>query len=846
MYWNGKYPGCDRRSQRTHSALVLVVTFVIACGLACSHTDSPQAAFEQAHQDFLHGNLQQAQDEAEQNYRRFQNSNPGWASKFTILQAETLLWRGMSQQALDLLDRQMVAPPQDRNLQLEMLSIQAVAHVRVHSFSGADRNLAQGMDLCAQKPSPVCGEVIRAAGILALERGELAQAHEFFSRILSLSRASGDHFLETSALLNLGAVSLKQSHFDEAVDWAGAANRSAADIDAGSLEAKALDNLGWAYYNLGDWERSLDLFKQTEKRTAELGNVFDEENALTNIGYVYMDQHNVNLASQSFKQALQLAESINAKQDIYNALRVLARLSVQTGNLNNATNYVEQALNIARESGNQMDELYPRLVQGKIAAQRGDRATALQIFKTVEQNQLSPSSLKWEAQHSLALLYEGQNQSLAADREFRAALSTVESAREGIGHEDSRLSFLTNGVRIYDDYIHFLVAHGKPDDALRWADYSRARTLSEGLGLLAHGTSHRDLVRPPFLKAQDIAQRAQGIILFYWLGERQSYLWAISAHQSRLLPLSPGVEIDSRVLRYRKALAGPQDVLELPEGRALYDTLIAPARQLLMNNSKVFIIPDGSLNNLNFETLIVSEPKPHFWIEDANIVDASSLHVLATSSLRNNTAEKKQNRSLLLFGDSVAPSKEYPELPKAAGQMSSVSKYFPTTQQQVYRRERATPAAYLASNPSQFSYIHFVAHGTASRLSPLDSAIVLSRDPAQIDSFKLYARDIIGHPLQADLVTISACYSAGDRFYSGEGLVGLAWAFLRAGAHNVIAGLWEVTDASTEQLMDSFYEELNKGNSPDLSLRKAKLSLLHGNTFRSPFYWAPFQLYTGS
>jgi CHAT domain-containing protein len=100
--------------------------------------------------------------------------------------------------------------------------------------------------------------------------------------------------------------------------------------------------------------------------------------------------------------------------------------------------------------------------------------------------------------------------------------------------------------------------------------------------------------------------------------------------------------------------------------------------------------------------------------------------------------------------------------------------------------------------------------------------------------------------LHADLVTISACYGAGERAYSGEGLVGLAWAFLRAGSHNVIASLWDVTDASTEQLMDRFYDELDQGESPDQALRAAKLSLLHGSIFHNPFYWAPFQLYTGS
>src|SRR5678815_2969032 len=82
--------------------------------------------------------------------------------------------------------------------------------------------------------------------------------------------------------------------------------------------------------------------------------------------------------------------------------------------------------------------------------------------------------------------------------------------------------------------------------------------------------------------------------------------------------------------------------------------------------------------------------------------------------------------------------------------------------------------------------------------------------------------------------------------YTGEGLVGLSWAFLKAGAHNVIAALWEATDAPTEQLMNKFYSELDKGATPDAALRTAKLSLLRDTGFRNPFYWAPFQLYTGS
>ncbi len=67
---------------------------------------------------------------------------------------------------------------------------------------------------------------------------------------------------------------------------------------------------------------------------------------------------------------------------------------------------------------------------------------------------------------------------------------------------------------------------------------------------------------------------------------------------------------------------------------------------------------------------------------------------------------------------------------------------------------------------------------------------------------------------------------------------------LRAGAHNVIGALWEVSDTSTPQLMDGLYDGLSHGQDPANALRAAKLSLLHSDSvFRKPYYWAPFQLY---
>jgi CHAT domain-containing protein len=200
---------------------------------------------------------------------------------------------------------------------------------------------------------------------------------------------------------------------------------------------------------------------------------------------------------------------------------------------------------------------------------------------------------------------------------------------------------------------------------------------------------------------------------------------------------------------------------------------------------------------------------------------------------------------VLLIGDAIPPrSGDFPRLPNAAREIAQVGNLFPAESRTVFTGAQATPAVYREAHPEKFALIHFAAHATANREDPLDSAVILSQSQ---QGFRLYAREVLKTPLDTGLVTISACRSAGARSFAGEGLVGLAWAFLSAGAHNVIAGLWNVEDGSTAQMMEQIYREMRAGTAPAIALRSAKLSLLHSKTaYRKPFYWAPFVLFTRS
>lgn len=810
---------------------------------------NPERQFDAAQRVFQQGYLTESQRQADRGYRQFLHSDPAWASRFQLLEAEALQSRGMNEDALSILRFRSTTLQDQPETAIKRLTVEALAHTRLQQFAEASQLLHDADSLCAQRHSPVCGDAVRAKGLLALEEGKFAEAHELFLKSLQTARENSDLELETTSLLNLGVAMFQQERFDEALDWSTSAYRAANLLGNKNLQQFALGNLGWAYFRLGDIERSLGLFIEAQEQAKEVGNVRTQIIWLSTAGNAYRDSGDLARTEQSYRAALDLARQIDSKPDVINSLEDLAHVAIDSGKLDDATAYVKELTPLVSATDNRLDDLDVLLAEGRIAAARHQDVKARAIFTTVEKDPDSQTSMRLGAEHEQARLYESENDVANAGGMYRTALATFESARDELKEEASKLPFLANATPIYDDYIHFLVEHGKPGEALAAADQSRARTLAQGLG-----QSSGKAFRPAPLRPQEVARKANATLLFYWLGERQSYLWAITPNKTAVFPLPAQGRIVPVAERYRKAILGPVDPVQAgnEDGRALYQMLVAPAAAQIPADSPVMILTDGALSRLNFETLLapgdsplkaIEDPDPpsHYWIDDVRLSSAPSLSMLMAAK-----PAPHGDKKLLLLGDAVSADQDYPELPHASLEMREIARHFAPGEASVYSRQKARPSAYLASNPARYSYIHFVTHGVASRTDPLDSAIILSRDGKGDDSFKLHAREIIRHPINARLVTISACYGSGERSYAGEGLVGLSWAFLRAGAHNVIGALWEASDESTPLLMDKLYDGLESGAAPDDALRRAKLALLHSKgKFHSPFFWASFQITTG-
>ena len=76
----------------------------------------------------------------------------------------------------------------------------------------------------------------------------------------------------------------------------------------------------------------------------------------------------------------------------------------------------------------------------------------------------------------------------------------------------------------------------------------------------------------------------------------------------------------------------------------------------------------------------------------------------------------------------------------------------------------------------------------------------------------------------------------------GEGVVGIARAFLAAGARSVLVALWAIDDKATMVFMKSFYQHLKEGKIASAAVQQSMKFLRESNQFSEMKYWAPFQL----
>ena len=806
------------------AALSLILLLVFCCVEGGgARQDRWANLYDRALAQFNHGDFEAARKTVQPAYLSWDDPKSHWHWPFRLLLAESLMNQGRLRESAELLQDRAPRP------EWEARRLVGIAFIdfRNHKEDAA-RKALDAVEAFHPIDAPVvAGQAELIRGMIYLRANDATRAEACFRRVLQAVSGTGS-LVELQALIDLGVAYLNAYRNDEAVLVLDRAHVLAQRSGMQGITLLAYSNLGFGYQQLGDLDRSMQYLKDAEAIEEKLGDRVNLLRTLVSMGETALQMGDDGTAEKLLERAKGLASAGDDDEWLAGSLSDLSAIAL-------AHDAIAAADRLNRESG-EITERLPATITGprtaqriqsaEILAARGEYARAQKLFAAAIESS-DPVSL-WLCHAGQASAYRQMGRLAEAQREYRLAIATVEGQRSKLKQDEFKLTFLSHLIRFYGDYIDFLVDRGDKEEAFRVAQSCRARVLEEK----QHQGDETSKAPDPAALNQ-AARASQSTVLSYWLAPRRSFLWALDGSKTDFFILPAEAEIAAHVRKYAEAIdrgANPLDTGDA-DARWLAEKILPPQYSELRGRN-IVIEPDGALHQLNFESLPSGDGK-RYWLEDATVSIAPSLALLRV-------AAAAPKRKLLLFGDPDFTGGDLPRLPNLKREIAAVTRQF--SEKTVYTASDATPAAYDSSHPEVFSTLHFATHALANRESPLDSAIILAGPP---ETRKLYARDILRQPLNAELVTLSACQTAGSRTYYGEGSLGFAWAFLSAGARNVVAGLWEVDDRATASLMDRFYEAQAAGLSPAAALRKAKLELMASTPiYRKPRYWAAFETFT--
>jgi CHAT domain-containing protein len=305
-------------------------------------------------------------------------------------------------------------------------------------------------------------------------------------------------------------------------------------------------------------------------------------------------------------------------------------------------------------------------------------------------------------------------------------------------------------------------------------------------------------------------------LLEYLVTPRKTYLWVIDRNQSHglMIPLTQKA-LAAKVQDLRAAISELRPLKDYQMLAAdLYQQLIAPATRLIQAK-ELIVVPHDTLHYLPFQALY--SPQGKYLVED------HSLTYLSSASLLQFTTAKRRpvGQKVLALGNPTVDA-SIANLPMSELEANEIHRLYP--QSNTFARSEASEAK-VKSLAQNHDVLHFATHAEMSRDDPLASAVLLAKSGKE--DGRLEVREIFAMDLNASLVVLSGCETGVGHLSSGDELVGLTRAFIYAGTPSVVASLWKVDDASTAQLMSSFYSNLRTKSKVE-SLRQAQLGMIRG------------------
>jgi CHAT domain-containing protein/lipopolysaccharide biosynthesis regulator YciM len=503
-------------------------------------------------------------------------------------------------------------------------------------------------------------DLLYSLGVNYDDLNEWGKALACLEDSLAISRELGDLTGQAFILSAISFIYINKGDSESALYYLDEAHRVFVKTGSRHGQAMILGYIGNAYLELGQYEKSFESLNRALDMHKSLSNINGEGGTLDGLGKVYAAMGDYDRALDYFTQALESFRRRGIDPPTAPALNALGKTHYLKGEIEKAIEYLNESLRLRISQGDKNGEAITRAnlslaerERGNIRAAREHIETAIKIIEDLrvkgESEELRASYLaRFQRSYETWIdLVTGDGRDSAKTSE---ALEISERARARTLLESLRLSGVNirqgvapellirerevrNNLNTKDAQLKRLLSgrHTEEQAAAARKGVEEARTAFQELKARIREASpkYAALTQPVPLTLREIQQQAldpDSLLLEYFLGERRSYLWAVTSttHTFHLLPRR--AEIEAAALRFYESLTARNkkvafetkderrerisraDAEQIESGQALSRMILAPVADQLKNR-RLLIVADSALQYIPFAALPAPETR---------------------------------------------------------------------------------------------------------------------------------------------------------------------------------------------------------------------------------------------
>ncbi len=702
----------------------------------------------------------------------------------------------------------------------------------------AQRALESGRRLGDSVAIARAGELL---GRLHHQAGDFSASRSHYQVARVAARSARRDDLAAYAINGLLIVAVHSGDLKEAAALADEAILAFESAGLSSFARQVRANRASVLLELGDTRSALQVLERSYAGAVNDGDTQAAATMAQQIG-------NVKYVLREFDSALEWYERVppSASKPAQVARIHMSRIAIRRGDLEQAQRLLQSVI---EDSPDPLFTLHAEAHLAEVDTARGrfPHARARLQRTIIEADRIGADETRWLARWLDGRLWLAQNDYPRAVESLRHAVAIIDGQADDLDPLGQGLRFLRART---DPYVDLATAlrfgrdvppQHRGVEILRVLEKTHARTLRRVLGERAGA--------PLTLRLPELQHRLTGgdLILSYLIGEDRGILLALRRESVHVVEIAGWRELRPPLRRYREALRRPlhsADARLEPErdlnrsltaGRQLATLLLEPIEPLLDGVNRIYLVPDRELALLPFAALP--------WLgkgedPDSPVRFLGEVVETAVLPLEGPPPRRVETYAPMLLAGDPTPDRNgaFPELEQAEAELRSSRELWGDEANATFlTQDELTPERFLAEPLESFRMIHLATHAVASTADLDECAVYFS------DGMSLDLETIADLPLEAaPLVVLSACRTGDGELIPGEGVVGLGWAFLRAGASAVLVSLWSVEDAAATKVIVGFHQGLRDGLDPVAALARSQREVARERFH--PAFWAPFVL----